>query len=615
MPLTRIQSLDLEQGPVQRLFGVHAVHVQTGGGGAKGEIVLEAVGEDDVRELRSLLADHRPAPVAEAQGPERRLARSRLLVAALTAGQLGVILPAVAGFFQLVQQSLDEDDAVRLLPHTVMAAVAAVVALLVAAWLLSVLGSVIAFAGFTVTRDGDRLRIRRGLLARREATVPVERVRAVEVVENVLRLPFGFAALRMEVIGHAKEATAAQSLFPLLRRDEVRGFLDELLPELADDLDGLERPPARAARRYVLPPAVFGALVRRRRLGVHAGRAVGAARGAAARRLRAAAPPHRRLAAGRRPAGDPLAAAGAHDRARPGALPRVARGEPEPVPAARPAGRRVRRVRQADRRPRAPPGARDGRRALRPPQPASALLAGHHRPAVVDAGARVVPACSSSPAQTAKRVIGGAARQRPRAPRRLAVAAAAERGQRDAPPRRVDCSGLASDPRSRTRANRRPASRPSADEVGRARTSRGRPARPAPRRRCRRRGRGRWRPPPIQRTRPLRTISGQHRDQAWCRPAPTRTAPAPRSPGRPRGRTTAASAAALVRGTAPSRRARGVRSSRAQRLPAHERRLCAHVHARARPPQVAEHRLRALHVDAPEVVPVAPLGEPGASAP
>jgi putative membrane protein len=261
VPLTRIQSLDLEQGPVQRLFGVYAVHVQTGGGGAKGEIALEAVGDEDVRGLRSLLADHRPAPVPETRGPERRLARSRLLVAALTAGQLGVILPAVAGFFQLGQQALDEDDAVRLLPHTLMAAVAAVVALLVAAWLLSVLGSVIAFAGFTVGREGDRLRIRRGLLARREATVPVERVRAVEVVENVLRLPFGFAALRMEVIGHAKEAAAAQSLFPLLRRAEVRGFLDELLPELADDLDGLERPPARAARRYALPPAVFGALV------------------------------------------------------------------------------------------------------------------------------------------------------------------------------------------------------------------------------------------------------------------------------------------------------------------------------------------------------------------
>jgi putative membrane protein len=258
VPLTRIQSLDLEQGPVQRLFGVYAAHVQTGGGGAKGEIVLEAVGDDAVRELRELVADRRPLPVA---GRERRLTRGRLLVAALTAGQLGVILPALAGFFQLLQSTFDEDDAVRLIPRTATAALVAAGGLLLAAWLLSVLGSVVAFAGFTVTRRGDRLRIRRGLLARREATVPVERVRAVEVVEGLLRLPFGLAALRMEVIGHAKEAAAAQTLFPLLRRQEVRPFLDELLPELADDLDGLARPPARAARRYVLPPAAFGAAV------------------------------------------------------------------------------------------------------------------------------------------------------------------------------------------------------------------------------------------------------------------------------------------------------------------------------------------------------------------
>jgi uncharacterized membrane protein YdbT with pleckstrin-like domain len=40
VPFTRVQALDLEQGLVQRWFGVHSVHVQTGGGGADGEIVL-----------------------------------------------------------------------------------------------------------------------------------------------------------------------------------------------------------------------------------------------------------------------------------------------------------------------------------------------------------------------------------------------------------------------------------------------------------------------------------------------------------------------------------------------------------------------------------------------
>ena len=44
VPLSRIQGLDTVAGPVQRLFGVVALHVQSAGGGSKGEIVLEAVG-------------------------------------------------------------------------------------------------------------------------------------------------------------------------------------------------------------------------------------------------------------------------------------------------------------------------------------------------------------------------------------------------------------------------------------------------------------------------------------------------------------------------------------------------------------------------------------------
>jgi putative membrane protein len=139
--------------------------------------------------------------------------------------------------------------------------VLAAAVLLGAAWLLSVAGAVVAFAGIAVSRDRDRLRIRRGLVARREATVPVARVRAVEVVEGVLRRPLRLAALRIEVIGHAKEPAAAQTLFPLLRRAEVREFLDRLLPEMADDIDGLAPPPRRALRRYVLPPAALGLAV------------------------------------------------------------------------------------------------------------------------------------------------------------------------------------------------------------------------------------------------------------------------------------------------------------------------------------------------------------------
>ena len=264
VPIGRVQALDIVHGPIQRLFGVRGVHVQTAGGSREGEIMLPAVATADVELLRAALR-RRPGPAAGTADPaplaERRLGRRRLLLAALTAGQVGVILPLLAAVPQLLEEVWGGDlrsagrEGLRFVPDSPPEWILAGVALLLAAWLLSSVGAVLAFAGFTIARDEDRLRVRRGLLARREATVPVARVQAVRVVEGLLRRPFGLATVRAEVAGYAKEAAAAQTLFPLLRREEVEPFLAAVLPELADGVDGLEGAPRRALRRYVLPIA------------------------------------------------------------------------------------------------------------------------------------------------------------------------------------------------------------------------------------------------------------------------------------------------------------------------------------------------------------------------
>ena len=265
VPFARVQAIDVQQGPIQRLFGVEEVHVQTGGGGSGGEIVLGAVDPGDVVRLRTLV--ERRAPVAEAPDwPQRRLSTGQLGLAALTSGQLGVILPLLAGAGGVVQQLVKDpvqgERAVEgLLPGSTGGWLLAAALLLVVAWALAAISTVIAFAGFTIRREGDVLRIRRGLLQRREATLRIPRVRAVHVIEGVPRQPLGLAALRVEVIGYAKEPHASQTVFPLLRRDAVEGFLEELLPEMADRLGGLAPPPPRATRRYLLAPSALSVLL------------------------------------------------------------------------------------------------------------------------------------------------------------------------------------------------------------------------------------------------------------------------------------------------------------------------------------------------------------------
>jgi putative membrane protein len=263
IPVGRIQAIDGIQGPIQRLFGVQALHVQTAGGGSEGEIVLRAVADDEARWLRAVAGLPDPA---ELDLPEWRLRAGPLLVAALTAPQLGVLLPLVGALAAGGDNLLSDDQGERLLDElprdaagiALLAAVAAAATLL-----LSVLGGIVAFAGFTLVRDEDRLRIRRGLLQRRTASLPLARVHAVDVVEGVLRRPFGLASVRIETAGYRKERTAAQTVLPLVRTRDVPRLLAELMPALA--LDGgpepLSRPPGRARRRYALPPAVAAGLL------------------------------------------------------------------------------------------------------------------------------------------------------------------------------------------------------------------------------------------------------------------------------------------------------------------------------------------------------------------
>ncbi|HEV2813602.1 MAG TPA: PH domain-containing protein [Solirubrobacteraceae bacterium] len=264
VPIDRVQAIDTVRGPAQRLLGAVEVHVQTAGGGARGEIVLRAVAPSVAEELRGLVRGSSPsAPAApSAPGPSWTLGRRGLLVAALTSGSLGVLVPIVAGASQVLDDVLGPEDAERLLPDTPQEWLMAAVAVLVIAWLLSVLGTIVAFAGFSVTRDGDRLRIRRGIVERREASVPIARVAALRVVESPLREPFGLAQVRLESAGYANEPATAQALLPLVRRRDVVAVVERLLPELAEsEPTPLAAPPRRALRRYVVPPTATAALV------------------------------------------------------------------------------------------------------------------------------------------------------------------------------------------------------------------------------------------------------------------------------------------------------------------------------------------------------------------
>ncbi|HMJ33853.1 MAG TPA: PH domain-containing protein [Baekduia sp.] len=255
VPLDRVQAVDTIAGPIQRLFGVSGLQVQTPGAGEHAEVMLSALSDAQARELRAALGH--PDQEEQAAHRRRRLTMAGLLVTALTAPQLGVVLPVVGGVFGLLQNGLaGESETLARSVDTVHEVVLIALALLGAAWALSFLGAVVAFSGFEIQRDDERLRIRRGLLQRRAVSVPVARVDGAQIVESALRRPFGLVTLRLEVTSLGGRETVERTLFPLLPRRDVEPFLATFLPELSGPLALQQRPPERARRRYVMRPVL-----------------------------------------------------------------------------------------------------------------------------------------------------------------------------------------------------------------------------------------------------------------------------------------------------------------------------------------------------------------------
>ena len=266
IPLDHVQSVDTVQGVIQRLFRVVEVRIETAGGGSSDpDASLSALDRTAAQALRREVAGSRKERTEETTGPTvlRRLSTRDLLVAGATSGQIGVAFSILAVGSQFFDDFLADDYVRRLIetlaPNWLMVLLILVPAGLLLAWLLAIAGTVLAYTGFTLSREGDFLYIKRGLLERREATIPLARIQAIRISEGVLRQPFGLAALRVESAGYGEDAGVSTMLFPLLPHDEAQEFLAAATPEFAVNT-ALRPLPRRALGRYIFR-AVSGYLI------------------------------------------------------------------------------------------------------------------------------------------------------------------------------------------------------------------------------------------------------------------------------------------------------------------------------------------------------------------
>ncbi|MCM3598781.1 PH domain-containing protein [Metabacillus idriensis] len=265
IPIERIQSINESAGIIQQIFGLVKLQLETAGGGAEAEAVLTAVTKEEARRIHSVLAERKKEldhdEIIETVKEEEtyltyKIGAKELMVAASTSSGIGVVLSAAFAFFSQFDELIPFDDIIDRFSFLSNASIT-VYAILVfiaffIAWILSIIGVCLKFANFTVVKKETDLVISRGLFEKHQLTIPLERIQAMKISENLIRQPLGYATVHIvSAGGSAKDENVSAVLFPLIKKTKIKQILTEFTPDfsLADQLRPL---PKRARRGYVL---------------------------------------------------------------------------------------------------------------------------------------------------------------------------------------------------------------------------------------------------------------------------------------------------------------------------------------------------------------------------
>ncbi len=314
VPYARIQNLDAVQGVFHRMLGVVEVKLQTGGGQepeatltvlplpalealrqrvreGKREAVKEGIAEDGTAAEEAATAIRAESPTAmpaeppvdptlagTAEGrtllhlPARELLlhgllqnRGMVLIAAAfgLAWELGLFERAsdwIAGEQSWIGPAVEgaaSDVVAAGILVTVVAITALVVAFVIFARMLSVAWTLVRLHDYRVVRSEEGLRATFGMLTQVAATIPLRRVQTVTIHEGPLQRWAGRVAVGVQTAGGSQAGQSGNAdphrhrLAPILRRDRLREFLREVIPELDVPEVGWEPVSPLAFRRVV----------------------------------------------------------------------------------------------------------------------------------------------------------------------------------------------------------------------------------------------------------------------------------------------------------------------------------------------------------------------------
>ncbi|MBE7150848.1 PH domain-containing protein [Bacillus mycoides] len=256
----RVQNISTSSNVIYQMLGLTKLNIEVAGGGSEPEVMLAGIKEDEAKELIALLNKKRSAaseevPMAEESKTIYQLTMKEILVASITSGRFGLVFSGLlliyTEFNQFLPKWLINKAEAYVMDNGVYELIVMAAILMAVSWVVSTAGYALKYANFKIERNGNEIRIVQGLFDKKEFVLKLHRIQAITVKEGILRQPFGYCSVEVEVIQSIETAGNEVMLHPFMKKKDVQQLLTYLqLPyEMEETMVHL---PKTALRRYVI---------------------------------------------------------------------------------------------------------------------------------------------------------------------------------------------------------------------------------------------------------------------------------------------------------------------------------------------------------------------------
>jgi len=261
IPYTRIQNVNVSQNPLERIFNVATLQLESASGG-KPEAIMRVVGLDVVENIKALVKNasadnmsiqtdiNNSTPDNEETAANTHLlelstkdvikygiiSQKGLFIGAILFSFMSQNQALVAWLFKYLNAIYQVPDFTKItLSQGVIYVLIVGLIIFIVLQLLSIIWALLKFYQFKIEKNEDRLQANMGLLSKVSATIPLKKIQLYRISENPIHKFFKACTITIETAGGVntdKAGIVMRWLAPYINTTKVKDFVQAIEPKI-----------------------------------------------------------------------------------------------------------------------------------------------------------------------------------------------------------------------------------------------------------------------------------------------------------------------------------------------------------------------------------------------